>query len=90
MILKEKAEVKAKEYQVTDVCQVWNGGCPNVKHASMQMFEWTKKEVMDKVTEWIGDNIWDYIDTGSWGDLEILKEVHFDEMFNALRKAMEE
>jgi len=53
MTLKEKAESKAKEYQVADVCRVWNGGCPNVRHASMEMFEWTKQELIDKACEWL-------------------------------------
>ena len=56
MTLKEKAESKAKEYQVADVCRVWNGGCPNVRHASMEMFEWTKQELIDKAYEWIDYN----------------------------------
>lgn len=56
MTLKEKAESKAKEYQVADVCCVWNGGCPNVRHASMEMFEWTKQELIDKACEWLEVN----------------------------------
>lgn len=56
MTLKEKAEAKAREYQVADVCQVWNGGCPNVRHASMEMFEWTKQQLVDKAAEWIINN----------------------------------
>ncbi len=53
MSLKEKAESKAKEYQVADVCRVWNNGCPNIYYASMEMFEWTKQEFIDKACEWI-------------------------------------
>ena len=55
MDLKKKAEAKAREYQVADVCQVWNGGCPNVRHASMQMFEWTKQEMIEKAATWFAN-----------------------------------
>lgn len=53
MSLKEQAEAKAREYQVADVCQVWNGGCPNVRQASMKMFEWTKEQFIEKACKWI-------------------------------------
>ena len=56
MSLKEKAESKAKEYQVADVCRVWNGGCPNVRYASMEMFEWAKQELINKACEWLKAN----------------------------------
>jgi len=52
MTLKEKAEAKAKEYQVNDVCKIWNDGCPNVFGASMQMFEWTKQKVVTRACEY--------------------------------------
>lgn len=55
MSLKEKAESKAKEYQVSDVCRVWNNGCPNVYYASMEMFEWTKQELIEKACEWLNN-----------------------------------
>ena len=53
MSLKEKAESKAKEYQVADVCRVWNNGCQNIYYASMEMFEWTKQELIDKACEYL-------------------------------------
>ena len=49
-----------------------------------------KEKFVDKAIEWLDDNIWEYIDTGSHGHLEILKDVHFSKMYDDLRKAMEE
>ena len=45
---------KAKEFKVNDVCCVWNGGCPNVYNAAMEMAEWKDKqfkEYLEKVRE---------------------------------------
>lgn len=49
-----------------------------------------KQELIDKVCEWIEDNIWDYIETKSSIDFDILKEVKVSEMAKDLREAMEE
>ena len=51
MAMEEKAEAKAMEYQVTDACRVWNGGCPNVRNSAMRMFEWTKEQYEKKLDE---------------------------------------
>lgn len=83
MSLKEKAESKAREYQVADVCRVWNGGCPNVYYASMEMFEWAKQELIDKACEWLENNADIYIGVEGLAMLQ-------DKFFEDFRKAMEE
>lgn len=56
-------EEKAKELKANDVCCVWNGGCPNVYHAAMEMAKWKdeqfaeeKKELIDKAVKWFEKN----------------------------------
>lgn len=40
-------EEKANEIKANDVCCVWNGGCPNVYNAAMEMAEWKDKQMME-------------------------------------------
>lgn len=47
-------EEKAQEIKANDVCCVWNGGCPNVYNAAMQMAEWKEKQMIEKACEWLG------------------------------------
>jgi len=80
MSLKEKAESKAKEYQVADVCRVWNNGCPNIYYASMEMFEWTKQELIDKACEWLKFNYTEFLNDSRIGiDIdEMVKDFKID------------
>ena len=85
MSLKEKAESKAKEYQVADVCRVWNGGCPNVRYASMEMFEWAKQEIIDKACEFLKSYHRDYPDGTGY-----VAGIVDDETIEDFKKYMEE
>lgn len=85
MSLKEKAESKAKEYQVADVCRVWNNGCPNIYYASMEMFEWTKQELIDKACEWLENNLVQDTSVITGGYVHI----NFENAIKEFRKAME-
>ena len=62
----------------------------SVEFACLEMAEWKQKQIVDKVCEWIDDNIWDYIDTSFIGDTTTLKEVKVPKMLEDLRKNMEE
>lgn len=57
---------------------------------TIQQLRKEKQELIDKVCEWIEDNIWNYIETKSSNDFDILKEVKVSEMAKDLRKAVEE
>lgn len=49
-------EEKAKEIKANDVCCVWNGGCPNVYNAAMEMAEWKEKKMIERAVIWLSFN----------------------------------
>lgn len=57
---------------------------------TIQQLRKEKQELIDKVCEWIEDNIWDYIEIKCSCDFDILKEVKVSEMVKDLRKVMEQ
>lgn len=52
--------------------------------------EWADTSMLDKVCEWLDENIWDYIEIGSLGDFEILKKFNVTDMLEDLRNKMED
>lgn len=46
-------EEKAREIQRNDVCCVWNGGCPNVKYAALEMAEWKDEQIRQYLNDCI-------------------------------------
>lgn len=49
-------EEKAEEIKANDVCCVWNGGCPNVYNAAMEMAEWKEKMMIERAVIWLSFN----------------------------------
>lgn len=43
---------------------------------------------IEKAAEWLDNNLWNYYDTGSIGDFEILKFEHFTQMIEDFKLAM--
>ena len=43
---------------------------------------------IEKAAEWLDNNLWNYYDTGSIGDFEILKFEHFTQMIEDFKIAM--
>ena len=51
---------KAYEIRTNDVCCVWNGGCPNVYHAAMEMAKWKEQQMIGKACDFIADWFYDH------------------------------
>ena len=59
------------------------------KRESDNDIEYIRKDVfIEKAAEWLDNNLWDYYDTGSIGDFEILKFEHFIQMIEDFKLAM--
>lgn len=50
-------EEKANEIKANDVCCVWNGGCPNVYNAAMEMAEWKREQMIKKAVNFLNENL---------------------------------
>lgn len=87
-------EEKAKEFKVNDVCCVWNGGCPNVYNAAMEMAEWKEKQfsieqkqLIENALEFIAE--WFYTHPHTKGVFSDEFE-NVDDLLKRIKIAMEE
>ena len=56
---------------------------------SDKQVEYTRTDAfIEKAAEWLDNNLWNYYDTGSIGDFEILKFEHFTQMIKDFKIAM--
>ena len=59
------------------------------KKESENDIEYVRKDIfIEKAAEWLDNNLWNYYDTGSIGDFEILKFEHFTQMIEDFKLAM--
>lgn len=80
---------KAYEIQTNDVCCVWNGGCPNVYHAAMEMAKWKEQQMIGKACEWLKENIKDYLSCDGYSDAPGFKQYVSEDFYEDFKKAME-